>query len=531
MSPDALDGARLQQDLAERSLSAMAKPEPAAAALRELSLQREIARLTAERNRLLANLATHGLLAGDGRAAVAPYQETLYQMRLAAKDRVIRALYASTSWRMTAPLRRFINRLRAAPITDTDPDTAIRATDVMPFVMPADLAAAPGLDRVTRCHPDAHSQGQILVVADHLPLFDQQSGGLRLHSLIGMIADLGWSITFASHWPEAGPGCLATETGRASYEAALRQVGVTHFVYGLDAMRACLQQGGGSFRFALISFPKVAADVIPMVRLYCPWARVIFDTVDLHFLRTEREAAVTGSARLRDEAVRLRGVELACLTMADVTLAVTQDERALLLSLAPQAVVETLPNIFQSPARPPPGPQDRQGLLFVGGFWHRPNVDAVLWFAQEIWPLLRSQVPDLNFSIVGSNPSDTVLALDGRDGIAVIGQVADLTPYFNAARVCVAPLRFGAGMKGKVGQSMMAGLPVVTTMIGAEGLAAEDGCQIAIADDAAGFAAHVMMLLTDDIAWTGLQTEARALAEATLSTTALAPRINALFHV
>jgi glycosyltransferase involved in cell wall biosynthesis len=167
----------------------------------------------------------------------------------------------------------------------------------------------------------------------------------------------------------------------------------------------------------------------------------------------------------------------------------------------------------------------------VGGFWHKPNTDAVLWFVRDIWPILRRQNPGLRFCIAGSNPSDPVRELDGRDGIEVLGFVPDLTPFFDRARVFVAPLRFGAGMKGKVGQSMMSGLPVVATAIGAEGLGAEDGEHLLVAETPAAFAAQVMTLLDDDAAWTRIQAEARALIEATLSEAAVAPRVAALFHV
>ena len=188
--------------------------------------------------------------------------------RIAAKDAVIRALYASTSWSITAPIRALADLLRR-----TQPaalERVIAATDQLPAAPPMPELPGAASVRITRGRPRPGSLGEVLVVADHLPLFDQQSGGLRLQTLIGMIGELGWTITFGSFWPETGPGILATEEGRGRYETALRAAGVTDFAYGLEGIRQCLQEAGGRVRFALISFPTVAHEVMPLVRSYCP---------------------------------------------------------------------------------------------------------------------------------------------------------------------------------------------------------------------------------------------------------------------
>ena len=130
-----------------------------------------------------------------------------------------------------------------------------------------------------------------------------------------------------------------------------------------------------------------------------------------------------------------------------MTIAVSEDERRLLLDLAPDAVVETLPCVFPVPAGPPPGPEGRDGLLFLGGFWHTPNADAVLWFAEQVWPRIRARRPGLVFRIAGADPTPEVVALGCLPGIEVLGYVSDLAPLFDAARVFVAPIRYGAGMK------------------------------------------------------------------------------------
>jgi glycosyltransferase involved in cell wall biosynthesis len=134
-------------------------------------------------------------------------------------------------------------------------------------------------------------------------------------------------------------------------------------------------------------------------------------------------------------------------------------------------------------------------VVFVAGFDHRPNVDGMLWFANEIWKTVRDRVPEARLTIVGSNPPPAVLELKHRPGVHVTGYVPDTSPYLDRAAVSIAPLRYGAGMKGKVAEALAAGVPVITTSIGAEGFRAVPGEHLLIADSAADFAAAVVQAL------------------------------------
>jgi O-antigen biosynthesis protein len=507
-----------------------------AAGLREAALRREVARLIRERNRLASAAARPAVVDA---AAIAPWSggnnltSERDAARLVAKDNLIRALYASRSWRMMAPLRK-LSRLRGR-LPEPEVEVALAQTDA---VAPATHAGTPLLpvdcfEFLPVCRrPEGGSRGEVLVVAPHLLLFDRQAGGLRLKTLIGMIAELGWTVAFGTSLPgDWGPDFLVSPQGRATYEEALRSVGVTRFIYGVAGIRTFLIEAGGRMRYAFLSFPGVASDITPLIRRHCPWARVMFDTVDLHFLRMQREASLRSDPLLAREAECMKRLELACMRGADVTVAVSEDERRLLLGLVPDAVVETLPCIFNLPATPPPGPACRADLLFVGGFWHTPNGDAVLWFVEHVWPRIHAQAPGLVFRIVGADPTPEVLALARLPGIEVLGHVPDLTPHFDAARVFVAPIRFGAGMKGKVGQSLANGLPVVATAIGAEGMSLVDGEHVLVADAAEDFAECVLSLLDDDGLWIRLQAQGGALIEKTLSRAVVARRVEALFRV
>ncbi|MBL8055901.1 MAG: glycosyltransferase, partial [Anaerolineales bacterium] len=175
-------------------------------------------------------------------------------------------------------------------------------------------------------------------------------------------------------------------------------------------------------------------------------------------------------------------------------------------------------------ASDPPGFEARQAVVFVGGFQHQPNVDAVLFFARSVWPEVVRHLPEARFRIVGPDAPAAVQALASRT-IEVVGHVADLTPVLNAARLAVAPLRYGAGMKGKVVQALAAGLPVVTTPIGAEGLPVVPGRHALVAETPADLAQAVIRAYTDAALWQQLAQAGQALIAAHYSEVVVALRL------
>ena len=148
-------------------------------------------------------------------------------------------------------------------------------------------------------------------------------------------------------------------------------------------------------------------------------------------------------------------------------------------------------------------PHARSGLLFVGGFEHPPNTGAAVTLVRDMMPLVWRELGPVPVTIVGADPPAEVRELAGPE-VDVAGWVDDLRPLYDTARVMVAPLHYGAGMKGKVTQSLAAGLPIVTTAVGAEGLGAVDGRDMLIAEDPAGLAAAVVRLVRDDDLWSEL---------------------------
>lgn len=372
------------------------------------------------------------------------------------------------------------------------------AAEHLPEASPRNLWLA--RQRGTRGH-----HGPIVLVKDHqVPRPDFDSGSVRIRRVLEQFVQLGCRVVFF-------PGNHAR---LEPYTTQLQQLGVT-VLPEPELQQAFLHEAGSEISLALLSRPQVAWSLVEELRTCAPQAVIAYDTVDVHFLRLERQAEVAEqqgdparAEALRRKAFASRQMELGLTRSCDVTLVVSEAEQVLLRELVPDADVRVLSNVHEvdwSPAKP----DGRKDLLFVGSFDHPPNVDAVRWAVREIMPLVREKCPDAVLHVVGSNPTDEVRELAGR-GVQVHGWVAELEPQYAASRVTLAPLRFGAGVKGKVGESLSLGVPVVGTTVAIEGMHLVNGTHVLAADDAEGLAEAAVRLLTDDDAWKRLAEAGKA---------------------
>ncbi|MCW4456204.1 glycosyltransferase [Flavobacterium sp. MXW15] len=335
-------------------------------------------------------------------------------------------------------------------------------------------------------------QRQILILDEVVPQPDRDSGSLRQFNLIRMLVAAGAHVVFVP--TRGGHGGNATE--------ALQRLGVEvwHAPY-LQGVGSWLRQHGRRFQVAMMVRHHVASECLPLLRSFAPQARTVFDTVDLHYLRERRGAELTGDTGLLRNAERTRSQELAVMARTDVTLLVSAAEREQLQIDAPQVRVELLSNLHEV-AGPGADWAQRRDLVFVGGFRHPPNVDAVRWFIGEIFPQVRARLPDVRFHCIGADVPDAIRALaSAQPGVEIHGYVPDVVPYMDGARIAVAPLRFGAGVKGKINLSMAHGQPVVATACAVEGMHLVDGEDVLVADDAAAFAAAIVRLHEDAGLW------------------------------
>ena len=357
---------------------------------------------------------------------------------------------------------------------------------------------------------------RILVIDLAVPTPDMDSGSVRMFGLLRLLVGLGSPVTLASDRLE----------NNATHIEAVKKLGVNVLV-GHTEIHAHLEQWGGGYALAILSRPETAAGYLSLVRAYAPYAEVVYDSVDLHHLRFRRAAELKNDPEQARRAELYFQLETLGFTFADRVLAITETEKQAILRDWPEAVVEVVPNVHSVRISPMPWAV-RKGLTFIGGYDHEPNVDAVVWFVQEVFPKVLGHIPDVRFTILGSRPPESVRQLASTN-VNVVGWVPDPEPYFEACRIFVAPLRYGAGMKGKVGQAMSLGLPVVTTHIGAEGMRLADGVHALIADDAEAFAGAVIRLYNDEALWTSLQQAAAAHILRNYSDTAVEEILRRLF--
>ena len=384
-----------------------------------------------------------------------------------------------------------------------------------------------------RMAANRHRGPHVLVVDHRVPSWDRDSGSLRMMNIMRTMLDLGARVSFMpDNFSPLQP-----------YTRLLQSMGIEVF-YGQLDVNAELATIGPRLSTVILSRPHAASRWLDVFREFAPAATIVYDTVDLHWLREARRvgrdtsAAVLGNGHrsldeLPPKARALRHLELAMVRAADISLTVTEDERAQIEYDVPGADVRVVPNVHdvQSLVSPPEG---RTGILFVGGFEHPPNVDAALHLVKDVMPEVWRELGDVRVSIVGAEAPAEVRAL-ASPLVDVLGWVEDLQPLLDGSRLMLAPLRYGAGMKGKVTQCLAAGLPVVTTSIGAEGLLGQGGEDepneqeaLLIADAPRDLAAHAVRLCSDFDLWRRLSDSGQRLIGEICSTEVVSRQLGEL---
>lgn len=379
-----------------------------------------------------------------------------------------------------------------------------------------------------------HRGPHVLVIDHGVPTWDRDSGSLRMMNIMRTLLNLGARVSFMpDNFSPLQP-----------YTRLLQRMGIDVF-YGQLDVNAELATIGPRLSTVILSRPHTASRWLDVLREFAPAATIVYDTVDLHWLREARRAGRDVSARgldngrrdldaLPPKAQALRHLELAMIRAADLSLAVTEDECAQIQHDVPGAEVRVVPNIHDVQSQVSP-PEDRTGILFVGGFVHPPNIDAALHLVNDVMPEVWRELGDVRVSIVGAEAPAEVRAL-ASPLVDVLGWVEDLQPLLDGSRLMLAPLRYGAGMKGKVTQCLAAGLPVVTTSVGAEGLQSPvDGESseeeaLLVADTPRELAAHVVRLYRDQDLWCSLSRSGQRLIGELCSTEVVARRLELLLR-
>ena len=344
---------------------------------------------------------------------------------------------------------------------------------------------APYFERERRTHRRA------LVIDATAPTPDQDAGSVTTVLNLRLLQQLGYKVHFVPQDNFLFQPKYTTNLQREGIECACAPYDTAFDSY--------IQLYGHLFDIVLAFRVTVVEKTLDALRRHAPQAPVLFNNMDLHFLRMQREAELAGDAAGLAAAEAMKQRELAVIGRVDCTITPSTFEKRVLEQIAADAPALVLPFMMEF-AGTSVGFAPRRDICFLGGYGHAPNVDAVRFFVREVFPLIRASEPGIRFIIAGAHPTEEVRAL-AADDIIVTGMVPDLRDVFDTTRVFACPLRVGAGVKGKVSAAMSYGLPVVTTSVGAEGMEMRDGEHMLLADDPAAFAAACLLVYRNPRLW------------------------------
>jgi GT2 family glycosyltransferase/SAM-dependent methyltransferase len=333
----------------------------------------------------------------------------------------------------------------------------------------------------------------VMIVDHYVPQPDRDAGSRTMFAFIQSLLQMECNVKF---WPD-------NLWYDPVYTPKLQQLGV-EVIYGKEQVgqfSEWVRSSEGQITHVLLSRPHVAINYLDALRQF-PNIQVSYYGHDLHFARIKNEAELTGKTHLLAEADNYLKKESGIWQSVNVVLYPSCEETTFIKNNYPTVSACTIspyiyPRISQYIERTP---TQNKSIIFVAGFGHPPNVDAARWLVQEIMPYVFKST-DANLYLIGSNPTDEVKAL-ASENIIVTGYVTDeqLLKYYLEARIAVVPLRYGAGIKNKVVEAMAYGTPLVTTEIGAQGLAGLESL-IPITSNAQMFAEKICEILADDNVW------------------------------
>jgi len=303
----------------------------------------------------------------------------------------------------------------------------------------------------------------ILFIDHHVPMFDQDAGSRATWQYLQLLVDLGLNVKFMGH------DFYAHEP----YTEQLQQLGIEVLTgsWYMKNWRGWIKENADYLDMVLLSRPDVASQYLDFM-IDNTSAKIFYLAHDLKYLRLRQEANLKKDEQLLLASEKWEKIERDIVARVDKSFFFAQEEVEKIKGVDQNIEAVSIPLFLYKELDMACRPfHERKDLLFVGGFNHPPNVDAAIYLVKEIWPLIKKKIPAIKLHIVGSKPTEEILAL-ASDEVLVTGYVTDqeLQQYYQQCRLAIMPLRFGAGVKGKVVEAIYHHLPIITSPIGAQGL-------------------------------------------------------------
>ncbi|MGQ9671033.1 MAG: glycosyltransferase family 4 protein [Desulfosoma sp.] len=362
----------------------------------------------------------------------------------------------------------------------------------------------------------------ILVVTDNIPAHDRSSYEFRLTMILRSLAKVG-STKLCLVQPLRG-GDPAKIQKAQPYIESLSREGISVL---FDAATSCIKQenpGVIIFTDYTVGNPRL----VQQARYWAPKATIITDAPDVVFNRLASKARLTGSISDIAAVEKQRVQELAAFRMADIVTVVSLEEKNILRRYLAHKPIYIVPTIHPLNPYVATDRRDQCSLIFVGWGAYEPNVDAVSYFIEAVFPHIQENFPKVKLFVVGGDYPSSIQSL-GNEGITFLGRVPHTEPFLKNCHVSIAPLRYGSGLKGKIGEAMSYGTPVVTTDVGAEGFNFTPGVHALVGNNPNDFCTHVLNLLRSRELHSRIGRAGWEFIRKNYSVEAIEPRIRMLF--
>lgn len=362
---------------------------------------------------------------------------------------------------------------------------------------------------------------EVLYLDWGIPRPDRDAASVTAKMLLKIFVDLGCNVSFL-------PCNLIRIDG---YYEDIVAMGIDVLCKPVvNCVQTWLSDNAHRFDLCVLSRGPVVWPYLELLLRCAPQARRIFNTVDLHYLRELRKAELENDAAGLNRAMETRDREYELIEKCDATVLLSRDELYAIRESMPSAQVTVLPLVFSDIPGALNKYQNRKDMLFIGGFPHLPNIDAVMYFATEVFPLIQRRLPQVKFKVIGDSPPDEIRDLARNPGIEILGYVNDIGRIFEQIKITVAPLRYGAGIKGKIGTSFCYGVPCVATDLAIEGMGLLHNRNILVGNTAEEFADAVWEVYTNEDCWNKLSVDGHRFAMEHYSEAMIAGQVKDLLH-